>query len=251
MAANPELMPTNYESLAESKSTELTTQANGWISIANDLEVDSYDMAEIAANQLKEVKAQFNTIEAERKAIVGPINDSVKRINTLFKLATGPCQEAEKIIKGKILTFNQEQDRIRREQEEKQRRLQEEARRKAEEERQAAAAKAAEAAKAGDEKAAAEAQEQAEEAEAKTEALQHAAPVAVAEKKVTGVSTRKNWKAEVTDLMELVKAVADGKVPLNCIQANQTQLNKMAKAMESEMNYPGVRAYNDEVIASR
>jgi len=49
------------------------------------------------------------------------------------------------------------------------------------------------------------------------------------------------FSAEVTDLMELVKAVAAGKVPLFAIEANQKFLNNQAKAMKQLLAYPGVK----------
>jgi len=57
-----------------------------------------------------------------------------------------------------------------------------------------------------------------------------------------GQFMRKNWGAEVTDLMALVKAVAAGTVPIQAIEANTVFLNQQARALKSALQYPGVRA---------
>ncbi len=57
---------------------------------------------------------------------------------------------------------------------------------------------------------------------------------------------RDYWYADVTDLMVLVKAVADGKVPLAAVEANMVYLNGRADLEESAMKIPGVVANSRE-----
>lgn len=47
------------------------------------------------------------------------------------------------------------------------------------------------------------------------------------------------YSFEVTDLMELVKGIASGKVPIFAVKADQGWLDKQAKAMKQLLNYPG------------
>lgn len=61
--------------------------------------------------------------------------------------------------------------------------------------------------------------------------------------KVSGVAMRTTWKAKVSDLKALIKAVHDGKVPINAIQANEVFLNQQARALKGTMEYPGVKFY--------
>lgn len=68
--------------------------------------------------------------------------------------------------------------------------------------------------------------------------------------KVTGLTSRKNYKAKVTDLMVLVKAVAEGKAPLAYVLANDSVLDKMAKALKQQMNIPGVELVEESIKAS-
>lgn len=66
-----------------------------------------------------------------------------------------------------------------------------------------------------------------------------------------GVSYRDNWKAEVTDLMALVQAVAGGKAPIDYLLPNATVLNALAKGKKETMAIPGVKAWNDRVVNQR
>lgn len=63
-----------------------------------------------------------------------------------------------------------------------------------------------------------------------------------------GMGLVSRWSAEVYDLKALVRAVADGKIPLGTVEnpgpvmVNQAYLNKVATLEKSTMDYPGVRA---------
>ena len=76
-------------------------------------------------------------------------------------------------------------------------------------------------------------------------------PVVMEKQRVAGVTIRAVWKAEVTDLRALVKAIAEGKVPLAAIEVNLSFLNKQAGSLKGEMAYPGVRVYEDRQVGKR
>lgn len=57
-----------------------------------------------------------------------------------------------------------------------------------------------------------------------------------------GAATRRTWGAEVFDFMALVKAVAEGKAPIEAIEANTTFLNQQARALKGALSIPGVKA---------
>jgi chromosome segregation ATPase len=69
--------------------------------------------------------------------------------------------------------------------------------------------------------------------------------------KVAGLSSRKNYKAKVTNLMALVRAVAEGTAPLAYVMANEATLNKMAKALQEQICIPGVELVQDTIKSSR
>lgn len=82
------------------------------------------------------------------------------------------------------------------------------------------------------------------------------APPSVAARPITavkGVSTRANWKAEVTDLQALVRFVADHPNWLSLLEPNPTKLNELAKSLNERLaaTIPGVRAVNDVVLQKR
>lgn len=278
------------------------------LSAARSYLIDCPEVYEAAAEDLKAVKAKFKELDAKRKEIVEPLNKAVKAINDLFRPPLEYLTQAEGVLKGALLGYDQEQEAKRKaeqarleaiaraEQErlkaeaaaaEKARqdaqreaaRIEREAREKAEAEARAAAAaiaqakntearkvaeKAAEeaAARAAVERQAREAERlraedaaraAAEEARARAEeAALMPAPIAVSEKpKVAGLSGREKYKGEVTDMAAFVKAVAERPELLGLLKVDESALNKMAGALKTALNIPGVRIYAERSLASR
>lgn len=69
--------------------------------------------------------------------------------------------------------------------------------------------------------------------------------------KVEGISFQTRYSAEVFDLMALIKAVAEGKVPIVALEANTVFLNRQAVALRSELKYPGVRVLESRIPVTR
>lgn len=53
---------------------------------------------------------------------------------------------------------------------------------------------------------------------------------------------REMWSAEVTDIMALCRAIAEGKASKELVMPNGPALNKMAIALKLTLNIPGVKA---------
>lgn len=156
-----------------------------------------------------------------------------------------PLVEAEGKVKRALLTWEGEQERIRQEQE---RALQAEAQRQAEAVvLDAAAAMEREAVATGDAGLLQEAQDiLAQPVEA--------APVSVGKlmPKMQGITYRDQWKAHPEiDIKALARAVADGTVSPNLILPNVPALNALARATQGTQTVPGVRFYNDRIVAAR
>lgn len=67
------------------------------------------------------------------------------------------------------------------------------------------------------------------------------APSAVATQKAAETMTiKKYWYAEVTDLMALVKAVAEGRAAITLLAPNQKELNSLAVAFQDTTKVDGV-----------
>lgn len=69
--------------------------------------------------------------------------------------------------------------------------------------------------------------------------------------KTDGVSTRKSYKAQVTNLEMLVKAVASGRAPLACLEWNESGCNKLAQAFGGLNPPPGLSFYAVETTVTR
>lgn len=198
--------------------------------------VDSQEMYEFADAQLVEVKRSAKLIEAKRKEIVDPINKAKDAVQALFRPVLDDLAEAESCYKRAMLTYQQEQDRKRRDEQAK---LDEEARREREKlETQAA-------------KAAAKGHAEKAEVLAATAAVV-TAPVAtstyVAPK---GLSVKRTWKARVVDKAALLRAALDRPEFLHIVEIDGAALDKLAKAMEGHVPLAGVECYEEESIARR
>jgi hypothetical protein len=64
--------------------------------------------------------------------------------------------------------------------------------------------------------------------------------------KTEGIKTITRWKAEVVDLMALVKAVAAGQASTSFLEANLPQLNKQAVATRDTLKIAGIRFYSEK-----
>jgi hypothetical protein len=180
-------------------------------------------------------------IRALRERIAAFCDPNIRRWHDGHKAACeqkraleAPLIEAEGVLKGTLRSYHVEQERV----------------------RQAEAARlAAEAAREDEDRRLEEATalERAGETEAAQQVLDGASfrppPVIDAPAPaIRGVSTRKVWRAEVTDLPALLRAVADGTVPRDVVAIQQGALDRAAKAMRSTLAWPGVRAYCDTAV---
>ena len=77
------------------------------------------------------------------------------------------------------------------------------------------------------------------------------APVMPDLPKTPGVSSSGRWSAEIYDFSQLVKAVADGKAPIECLLPNQPFINRMAQTSRTTMNVPGVRPVHKKFTSVR
>jgi hypothetical protein len=213
----------------------LVAQASSMLANAESFHVSTADTYRLAAETLKSVKGRQHELKSLRETITRPMLAALEAARALFRGPEATLANAEQLLKQAMSNFDEEQERQRRE---AQRKLDE----AADKERRRLAQQAERAAAKGNADKAAELQEL---------AAMVVAPIAQQERPaVAGVSRRETWHAEVTDLRALVRAIADGTVPLAAIEANQRFLNIQARALRSELRYPGVRAVTERSIAS-
>lgn len=219
---------------------------------------------EAAAADRAEIKRRLVKIDE----VMEPICSDAYRT---WKTATGkreelrkPFLEADRTYSRAMGAYEQEQQRIRREEEERARRERERLER---EERERAEAEQARLKKEAEDRRLAEAAAAEQRGDTETATRLIEAPVevpTVAPRPVfvpapppapkpaaAGVSFRDQWKAEVVDLMALVRAVAKGEQPITMVTANMVTLNGLARSLKDSMNVPGVRATSDRIAAQR
>lgn len=212
----------------ETKADELNREILPELSVAAEIVVrdaESYQMAGETWKSLTALEKKIKVYWEEDVSSALKLHRSLvaKRDAMLI-----PVGEQKNFLRLGMKTFEDEQERIRRAE---QARLEEEARKAAEE---AALAQAVALEQNGHKSAA--------EAVIATPVVAPAVYVPKTTPAGFGNATRRTWGAEVTDIMALVKAVADGKVPVQAIEANTVFLNQQARALKAALQYPGVRA---------
>jgi hypothetical protein len=212
-----------------------TAQRVSIVDRASSIVVRSAPELEDANSFLRGVKKAAEEIDERRRSMTKPIDESKKRIMDFFRTPLERLAEAERIVKRTIAGYLTEQERIRREAEARARAAAEAERRRLEEQAKRQ-----------------EARGNPEAAETTREIAQSVTtPIAAPVERPAGLSMRKTYRAKVVDHLELVKAVAEGKAPLNLITPNQSALDGMARALKESFQVPGCRLETETGIASR
>lgn len=92
---------------------------NNLVSKAEKAYIQMSEDVQIARAILKQCQEAEGDIESKRVEITKPLNDFIKEVNVLFKETTTPILTAKNTIKTKILAYEQEQERIKKEAEAK------------------------------------------------------------------------------------------------------------------------------------
>lgn len=229
----PAVIMNSVEALAAER------EAINWEQVAKSYVIDSPEMATAAGEDLRFIKEKAKQIEELRTTLKKPSLEEGRAIDKHFKKPLEFLANAERVLKGSILDFQQAEQAKLAEQQRllqiEQDRLQREA--EAEQQKRAEQARAS-----GNH----------EEAEAIQQELVYVPAVAQVEQtKIAGVSTRSSWKGRVTDKLELVKAVADGRADLALLDVNQSVLDGLAKALKGGLKVPGCEPYEDKTLSVR
>jgi hypothetical protein len=251
----------NETTTIDVEATKISSEIETTIAPARNINIVDQETAN-AANKLRTaIKAKKKDVEAFFKPHIENAHKAHKDLTTSRKEKLQPLDAAIKFIGNKLNIYDQEQQRIAKEAEAKRQQEETEARRIAEEEaekirqaeqkrieeEQLAAAQQAE--ESGD-NALAEAilEQEVEVAPFQPAYVPPPQPVQPAYVPPTGMSRRTTWKAEVMDIKALCVAVAAGDVPADVFKINQSLLNEKARAMQNNLNWPGVRTYPDSNI---
>ena len=216
-----------------------------------------------AGGELNRIKAAQKRLDEVRKSITRPIDAAKKAVMDLFRGPEEQLGNAERGIKNAMLGYQQEQERIRREE---QRKADEAARKERErieaqarEAERKAREKAAAERRAADEAAAAGRAEEAAQLAAKAAAIEAAAAakaetlaeraaavvapiISLEPDKAEGIATRKMWKFEI---------VNEAIIPRAYLKIDESKIRSVVTAMKDQANIPGVRVYAEDIIAAR
>ena len=95
-----------------SSAIVFTGQAQRALANAADFTIDSDEMLEAAGDDLRGVKGLQKKVEETRTSITGPLNQAIRAINDLFRQPASYLDQAEVKLKGAMLTYTQEQQRL-------------------------------------------------------------------------------------------------------------------------------------------
>ena len=251
--------------LALPDSAGLTSRAQAVVDFIATFEIADNEAFGLAAEELQQIKGRMKTLDAQRVAITGPLNQATKAVNDLFRGPTELLVNAEQVLKSKMLRWQQkveaeaaEARRVAEAEAEAQRRKLEAEAAALREMAQAQAETAAAAAAAGDAQGAVLAQATAQRAQdmataaATTAQVITAAPViTTAAPKVRGISTSSKTTFEVTNLLALVEHIAKHPELIGLVCADEVRLRAYIKAVGPACNLPGVRVGTESVMSAR
>lgn len=223
-------MSNEVVTVATPDAVALVVDAEKILDLSSKFAIDSVQMFELAADELKSIKAKMKDLDTRRKAITKPLDEAKSRIMDLFNRPLDLLEQAEQKLKNAMLGFQKDQEKKRREAEE----LAREVARKEQARLQAEAEKAAKKAeKKGDVEAAQQLRE--------TVPIVPVPTVAIEKPKVKGISTSTKWKARVVN--------AD-LIPRQYLIVNEKMLNDLAQATKGSVEVAGVEFYSEEIMAA-
>lgn len=214
----------------DQRAQEIATQAEQLLTSARAFIVQTPEVYQLAADELKFIKGKAKELDDMRKSMTRPLDESKNKIMEFFRPAETWLKQSEQLLKQHMLTYQQEEERKRREAQ----RLADEAARNEQDRLNAIAEKKAvkQEAKGNMEKA----------SEIRQVVPQVIIPTIVAETpKINGISMRKVWKwREVNSTL----------VPREYLLLNEKMLSQFARATQGNITVPGIEFYSEEVIGS-
>jgi hypothetical protein len=244
-------------------------EAASAVALAQSFDVNSVETCQFASEMYAETKGTFNELDAERMEMKRPVLEAGRRIDNHFRKALTDLDMAAGIWNRKVSAFLTEQKnkrlaleaKAREEARKEQERLAREAAEREVKAQQEAAQLRAESlalAQQGNQTAAAELASRADQAEMAgqqdahqiLEQVQQTLPIMLdAGPVLTGVTPRNAWEPEYVDLMETVKAVAEGKAPLKVLQWNEDTVRRMVIALQDTFSVPGIAVKQTATVA--
>lgn len=221
----------NLQPIDVSRANESVKEAQLALDRARKIVITTKEQYQIAVSELKLVKQQGEEKELERKSFTDPLNKVIKMIMDVYRPASEFYLEAERIIKRAMITYTDEQEKIRLELE---RKYQEEAKR-AEDKRKK---ELEEQAQRWEEKGNVE---KAEEKRQMAEEVFVPAPVVpTLFVKASNESFREIWKFRIVD---------ESIIPREFLIVDEKLLGATARNTKGKFKIPGVEFYSEKTVA--
>jgi len=198
------------------------------------LVVNSPESYIVAGETLKTVKGIRAELEAACRPEIDARHKAHKDALKQFNDGDGPLATIENTLKRALLSWDQEQERLRRKEQERLQAIADaEAKRQAEEARLQAAIDAEEAGDTEGSKAILEA----------PPAPVMAPPVVLATTtpKVSGLSTRQNWKFQIVDA---------SLIPREYLVPDEKKIGGVVRALKDQTKIPGIKVYPEDVLSA-
>jgi len=215
---------------------EIQNQALALKAEADSFQITNQESYNLANEFGRRIKQGMRTIDAYCDPVIDAAHKAHKAACDQKRALYAPFEAAKIIVDQKqIMWWRAEQERVA----EERRKAEDKAHKKAEDERLQQAQELQDAGMT-------EAAEDALKQPIVTEKVTIAEP-----EKAGGESYRETWKAEVMDLMALVKAVAQGLQPLAYLEANTATLNRAAAMFKGTLQIQGVKITSGTILARR
>ncbi len=231
----------------------LLTTSNTMLASAQALVIDSDEMYEVAAEELGSVKRKLTELQEREKSLVTPLLTVVDGIRELFRRPKQLLEDGEKAIKGAMTKYVNDKEAAAKKARDEAEAQARQKRQEAEEEARKEQQRAQELEAAGQADEAIQAAQRAAAARLVSEVASAPAVSVVAAPKVAGISTRKTWKCALPesqdDKLKALRFIVENPQYLNLVEFSQKTANQLATAQRSGFNVPGLRAYEDTVIA--
>jgi len=205
------------------EAQDLTNEVKGNVDFykSDQFMIQTVEQYTASAEDLKRVHAQEKKVSELRLSMTRPLDATKKSIMAFFKVPERYCSDIKVAISGKRISYQQEQDRIRKEEEDRIRKLQEAEAKKLE--RRADNVKS---------------EEKAEDLRQEAEQIRETAPVtSVAPvEKSEGIRTITNYKFEITD---------PSQIPAEYLTPDEQKIGRVVRATKGEITIPGVKIYSE------
>jgi len=223
--------------LAVAELSPIARQSSAYESTIDGLDIHDEDQLAMAGDLKKDLNHYRRKLEDKRLSLVKPLKKVTGDIDAMFKVPRDKIDDLLRMLGAKMNAYVTRQEQIERE-----------ARRKAAEEEEARAARLREAAEATrlaaaneEDELAAELDRQAEVAEVEAVEVIPQQRVAPARGEKASVSRVITWTAEVVDVRAACLAIAEGRLPADLVTFSRSDLNGMARALETETTRDGIK----------